>query len=89
MTDNTDRIAVDLGARSYEVRVGQGLLARAGEEISPLLRRRRVAVLTDETVAGLHLASALLHRAAAALQFVADRLTPPLPVGPKPAAFRG
>jgi 3-dehydroquinate synthase len=50
-----DRVKVALGARSYEVRIGQGLIGRAGAEIAPLLRRRRVAVITDETVAGLHL----------------------------------
>lgn len=48
-------VAVDLGARSYEVRIGPGLIARAGAEIAPLLRRMRVAVVTDETVAGWHL----------------------------------
>jgi 3-dehydroquinate synthase len=48
-------VAVDLGDRSYEVRIGSGLIARAGAEIAPLLRRRRVAVVTDETVAGRHL----------------------------------
>ena len=53
--DAIDRIPVSLGARSYEVRIGAGLLARAGAEIAPLLRRRRVAVLTDERVADLHL----------------------------------
>jgi hypothetical protein len=52
-----NRVAVDLGARSYEVRIGQGLLARAGAEIAPLLRRKRVAVVTDETVAARHLAA--------------------------------
>jgi 3-dehydroquinate synthase len=46
-----------LGARSYEVRIGQGLLGRAGAEIAPLLRRRRVAIVTDETVAAQHLAA--------------------------------
>ena len=55
MTATTDTVRVDLGQRSYDVRIGAGLLARAGEEIGPLLRRRRVAVLTDTTVAGLHL----------------------------------
>lgn len=50
-----DTIRVELGARSYDVRVGQGLIAGAGPEIAPLLRRPRVAVLTDETVAALHL----------------------------------
>jgi 3-dehydroquinate synthase len=48
-------VPVELGARSYEVRIGQGLLARAGAEIAPLLQRPRVAVLTDETVAEAHL----------------------------------
>jgi 3-dehydroquinate synthase len=50
-------VAVDLGDRSYNVRIGPGLIARAGVEIAPHLRRRRVAVVTDETVARLHLAS--------------------------------
>jgi 3-dehydroquinate synthase len=51
-----NRVPVDLGTRSYEVRIGEGLFARAGIEIAPLLHRRRVAVVTDETVAGIHLA---------------------------------
>ncbi len=50
-----NRVAVELGERSYEVRIGPGLLARAGEEIAPLLRRQRVAIVTEETVAALHL----------------------------------
>jgi 3-dehydroquinate synthase len=48
-------VPVNLGTRSYEVRIGEGLIGRAGAEIAPLLRRRRVAVVTDETVAALHL----------------------------------
>jgi len=51
-----DVVPVALGARSYQVRIGQGLIDRAGAELAPLLRRPRVAILTDETVAGLHLA---------------------------------
>ncbi|MBP6679142.1 MAG: 3-dehydroquinate synthase [Paracoccus sp.] len=50
-----DTVHVDLGARSYDVRIGQGLLARAGQEIVALAGRRRVAILTDETVASRHL----------------------------------
>ncbi|GHE01398.1 3-dehydroquinate synthase [Defluviimonas sp. 20V17] len=50
-----EEVGVALGARSYGVRIGPGLIARAGAEIAPLLARRRVAVITDETVAGLHL----------------------------------
>ena len=48
-------VAVDLGLRSYKVRIGSGLLARAGAEIAPLLRRKRVAIVTEATVAALHL----------------------------------
>ena len=42
------------GFRAYDVLVGDGLVARAGELIAPLLPRRRCAVVTDETVGGLH-----------------------------------
>lgn len=48
-------VPVALGDRSYDVRIGPGLIARAGDEIAPLLSRPRVAVLTDERVAALHL----------------------------------
>ena len=50
-----NRVSVDLGTRSYEVRIGSGLIARAGAEIAPFLRRKRVAVVTDATVAARHL----------------------------------
>ncbi len=51
-----NRVAVDLGTRSYEVRIGAGLIDRAGAEIAPMLSRRRVVVVTDATVAAAHLA---------------------------------
>ena len=50
-----ETVEVDLGARGYPVRIGQGLLGRAADEIAPLLRRPKVAVITDETVAQTHL----------------------------------
>ena len=50
-----DRVGVALGARSYDVLIGPGLLADAGRHVAPLLARPRVAVICDETVAGLHL----------------------------------
>ena len=48
-------VPVDLGARSYEVRIGTGLIDTAGDHLTPLLRRPKVAVITDETVASAHL----------------------------------
>lgn len=53
----TDTVSVNLGDRSYKVLVGPGLLARAGAEIAPLLRRKKVTVVTEETVAALHLSA--------------------------------
>ncbi|MCQ0092668.1 3-dehydroquinate synthase [Roseovarius sp. M141] len=51
----TKAVHVPLEGRAYDVLVGPGLLARSGALIAPLLRRPRVAVVTDETVGGLHL----------------------------------
>lgn len=42
------------GVTPYEVRIGRGLLSAPGPWIAPLLRRLRVTVVTDETVAALH-----------------------------------
>ena len=48
-------VQVPLGDRSYDVRIGQGLVSSAGAEIAPLLNRPKVFVLTDENVANHHL----------------------------------
>lgn len=52
-----ETLRVDLGDRAYDIRIGPGLLARAGAEIAPVLARKRVAVVTDENVAALHLST--------------------------------
>ncbi|MDP7543006.1 MAG: 3-dehydroquinate synthase, partial [Alphaproteobacteria bacterium] len=52
-----DRVRVELGARSYEILVGSGLLQRAGEQLAPLLKQPRVVIVTDDNVAPLHLAT--------------------------------
>ena len=69
-----DVVAVALGARAYEVRIGAGLIDRAGAEIAPLLRRPRVAVVSDETVAALHLERLEAGLAAAGIATVARAL---------------
>ncbi|MEL6532466.1 MAG: 3-dehydroquinate synthase [Pseudomonadota bacterium] len=50
----SDSVRVDLGARSYDVRIAQGLIGRAGAEIAPLLARPRVWIVADARVAALH-----------------------------------
>ena len=47
-------VNVGLGDRAYEVVIGPGLIAGAGAHMAPLLKRGRVAVISDETVWGLH-----------------------------------
>ena len=50
-----ETVHVALPGRAYDIMIGPGLLAEAGRHIAPLLRRKRVVVISDETVAGLHL----------------------------------
>ncbi len=49
------RLAVALRERSYNVLIGPGLLARAGAHLAPVLPQKRAVIVTDETVAPLHL----------------------------------
>src|SRR5215467_5171279 len=51
MTDGVERLRVELGDRGYEIVVGSRLIENAGLEIQPLLRRRQVVIVSDETVA--------------------------------------
>lgn len=50
-----ETVYVGLGDRAYDIQIGEGLLACAGEFILPLLNRPKVAIITDETVSDLHL----------------------------------
>ena len=49
------RVPVPLGRRSYDILIGESLIARSGELVAPLLRRRRTAIVTDENVARHHI----------------------------------
>ena len=50
-----EKVTVDLGTRSYDIFVGQGLIKEAATYVAPILKRARVAVVTDENVASHHL----------------------------------
>ncbi|MDX2485321.1 MAG: 3-dehydroquinate synthase [Pseudodonghicola sp.] len=71
-----ETVHVDLGERSYDVVIGPGLIAEAGARIAPLLARKRVTVLTDENVAGLHLEALRAGLASAGIEMTALALPP-------------
>ncbi len=50
-------VPVALGAREYDIVIGSGLLAQAGNRLRAVLPKARAAIVTDETVAALHLAT--------------------------------
>ena len=50
-----DTLEVSLGERAYDIKVGSGLIAKAGELIAPALRQKSVFTITDAHVAALHL----------------------------------
>ncbi len=76
LTIADETVAVPLGARAYDIRVGAGLLARAGAEIAPLLRRPRVAIVTESRVAALHLGALTASLTAAGITSAALELEP-------------
>jgi len=50
-----ETVHVALGDRSYDILIGGGLIARAGQEIASRLPGIRAAVVTDENLAKFHL----------------------------------
>ncbi|MCA0317398.1 MAG: 3-dehydroquinate synthase [Proteobacteria bacterium] len=52
--DAVTRVPVALAERSYDILIGSGLIARAGETIAARFPGRAVAIVTDETVGALH-----------------------------------
>jgi 3-dehydroquinate synthase len=57
------QLRVELGKRSYDIVVGERLLAKAGQHIAAVLKNRNVIIISDETVARLY-----LHRLTNALE---------------------
>ena len=55
MTAKNEIVPVRLGARSYDIHIGQGLVGRSGALLAPLLARPKVAIIADAHVADLHL----------------------------------
>ncbi|WP_375543526.1 3-dehydroquinate synthase [Phaeobacter inhibens] len=69
-------VHVALGERAYDVVIGPDLLADSGARLAPMLRRPKVAVLTDETVAAHHLEGLRAGLASAGIEMDALALPP-------------
>ena len=71
------RLPVPLGRRGYDVLIGPGLLGRAGALLADALPARRVAIVSDEAVAALHLATLRVGLEEAGFTIAAEILVPP------------
>ncbi len=65
-----ETVHVGLEGRAYDILIGPGLLAEAGARIAPLLKRPKVFVVTEATVADLHLAALQAGLAAGGIEAV-------------------
>jgi len=75
-THRARTVTVDLGPRSYEIVIGRQLVETAGREIARRLPGVRVAIVTDETVAALHLNLVRESLAAARIEHVTTVIAP-------------
>ncbi|MFQ5622247.1 MAG: 3-dehydroquinate synthase [Paracoccaceae bacterium] len=71
-----EKLRVELGERSYEIVIGPGIVRSAGEYLGEFLARPHVAIITDETVAGLHLETLETALRAGGIEAVSIRVPP-------------
>ena len=71
-----DIVSVNLGARTYDIHIGENLLEESGRIIAPLLNRPFTAIVTDENVAKFHLKTLEASLAAAGIKSVSIILPP-------------
>lgn len=65
-----EQVHVDLADRSYNIEIGTDLLPQSGAFIAPFLQRKKVAIITDATVAALHLETLLAGLRSAGIEAV-------------------
>lgn len=58
LKQNLDKVRVDLGDRSYDIVIGRKVLASLGNRFASMFPDSKAVIITDRTVAGLHLATA-------------------------------
>jgi 3-dehydroquinate synthase len=84
MTSAAERLVrVPLGERAYDILIGPGLIASAGQQIATRLKGRRAAVITDANVAPLYLDALVASLAAEGIAAA----TLVLPAGEKTKSF--
>ncbi|MGJ5618996.1 3-dehydroquinate synthase [Sulfitobacter sp. MF3-043] len=71
-----ETVNVNLPGRGYDVVIGPDLLAEAGAYLSPMLARKKVAVISDANVAALHLETLRAGLAATGIEMAAMTLPP-------------
>ena len=74
--DGIQEIAVGLSNRSYRIVVGRGLLQHADQWLGLILKQRRIFLVTDATVAALHLPAVTQSMARAGIS-VEQAILPP------------
>lgn len=78
-----ESLNVDLGERRYDILIGEHLLEKAGELLLPILPQPRAIVVTDDTVAPLHLPALVASLARAGIRHTII----PLPSGESTKSF--
>lgn len=69
-------VRVDLGERSYDIHIAPDLLGHAGEILRPLLKQKRVFIVTDENLAVRHLKTLQASLDTAAIAHTTEVLSP-------------
>ncbi|WP_370323057.1 3-dehydroquinate synthase [Roseococcus sp. SYP-B2431] len=72
-----ERLRVALSRNAYDIVIGEGVLRRAGAEMAQRLEGRRVVIVSDQSVAALHLPALRESLADAGFAVAAEILVPP------------
>ncbi|MEM0898693.1 MAG: 3-dehydroquinate synthase [Pseudomonadota bacterium] len=80
---STETVRVELGDRSYDIVIGDGVLEAAGERLARVLPGSQFAIVTDDNVAAIHLETLEASLTASGIKFT----TFTVPAGEKTKSF--
>ncbi len=83
--ENCRLVRVELADRSYDIEIGRDLLPKIGEKFTSLFPGAKAAIITDNTVAGLHLETVEASLSKAGVEYHAIKL----PAGEKTKSYDG